>query len=147
MSFEWVVIAPTEAFQHLAGVWKIFPPPCECRRDGGAVHSYTSVNTWGLWTITHKRPSVSRVPSPGTSLGGTVRFSSSIIHVEDIPWRWEPPPVTCRTHSGIVLVSVLSHGNIFHGISGARLGRSQMQAGICNRLDCFSSYKAPKAGG
>lgn len=72
-------------------------------------------------------------------LGGTVSFSSSIVHVKDIPGGLQTPsplgkpPHSLGEHTRGLFWSLcpwalgLSHGHIFHGISGARLGRFRMQ--------------------
>lgn len=130
---------------------------------GRAVHSYTFVNFCGLWTITYKSASVSRVPSPGTSLRSTGWHSvvlkqhhSRKRHSREItnPTTFGKPPLTWRTLSGFVLVSMplslglpLSHDKIVRGISGARLGRSQMQ--VCVLLDWIFSavIREPKQVG
>lgn len=49
----------------------------------------------GCETTGHKSSSVSRVPlsrHPPAELGGSVSFSSGILHVGDIPGRWKSPP-------------------------------------------------------
>lgn len=113
---------------------------------GAAVHSPTFVNFCGLWSNTHKSASVSRVPSPGTSPRGAGWCSAVLKWLSftgktfqgDYKTRhlWETL-LTWRTHSGIVLSSLLQSlglllplDNIFHGICGAAFGWYQMQGSL-----------------